>query len=216
MTPDERSLLQGFLQDLVQTRGQPKDPEAEALIRQALASNPDAPYLLVQHAILSDQALHAAQDHIAQLESQMRSLPAQSPAPGGFLGGRGPWMQQQPPMGAQPMPPQPMPMPPPGPPQGGGFFGPGPFSGGGGLGSFLRNAGATAAGVAGGSLLFEGLSGLFGGGRGGGFGLGGLGGGLGGFGGGGPVENITNNYYEDGGGDFGGGGGGWDDSGDNS
>jgi uncharacterized protein len=40
----------------------------------------------------------------------------------------------------------------------------GPFSGGGGLGSFLRSAGTVAAGVAGGDLLFNGISNLFGGG----------------------------------------------------
>jgi hypothetical protein len=80
----------------------------------------------------------------------------------------------------------------------------------------MRQAGTTAAGVAGGALLFEGISGLFGGHR-GGFGFGG------GFGG--PTE-VVNNYYEEsgsgasgdfGGGDFGGGdSGGWDDGGGSS
>jgi hypothetical protein len=81
-----------------------------------------------------------------------------------------------------------------------------------------------AAGVVAGDVLFEGLSGLFGGHR--GFGFGGFGGGYGGFGGGfgGPaVENVTINDYDDRGGDNwsdpGGGydnggndGGGWDNS----
>jgi hypothetical protein len=66
-----------------------------------------------------------------------------------------------------------------------------PFSQGGGLGSFLRNAGTMAAGVAAGDFLFEGLSGLFGGHRGFGFG----GGGFGGYGA--PVENVTINEYGD-------------------
>lgn len=208
MTPDERDLLQRFLQDLTATRPQGKDAEAAGLIDQALRSSPDAAYVLVQHAILSDQALHAAQDQIAQLQAQLRSAPAQAPA--SFLGQAGG-------QGAQ-SPPQPSPWAraanaaaPPAqdqyPPQRQGFFGPGPFQQGGGLGSFLRNAGTTAAGVAGGALLFDGLSGLFGGHR--GFG------GLGGFGGGGwggqPTEIVENNYYDDPGGasgDFGGGGGG--------
>jgi hypothetical protein len=200
MTPDERALLQRFLQDLVQTRGVAKDPEADSMIRAALSASPDAGYVLVQHAILSDQALHAAQDQIAALQQQLGN----AGAPARFLGGPSPWAQAAAP---QP-PPQPQPQP------SRGFFGPGPFASGGGLGSFLRNAGTTAAGVAGGALLFEGLSGLFGG-HGGGFG--GFGGGFGGQ----PTE-VVNNYYDDGGGsgsDFGGGdfggdgGGGWDDGG---
>jgi hypothetical protein len=207
MTPDERALLQRFLQDLVQTRGVAKDPEADSMIRDALRASPDAPYVLVQHAILSDQALHAAQDQIAGLQEQLQS--AGSGPPARFSAGPSPWAQAA----APPPPPQPQWQPQPQPSRG--FFGPGPFASGGGLGSFLRNAGTTAAGVAGGALLFEGLSGLFGGHGGGGFG--GFGGGFGGQ----PTE-VVNNYYDDGGGnggDFGGGdfggdnGGGWDDSG---
>jgi len=207
MTPEERGLLQRFLQDLVQTRGVSKDAEAESMIYDALRASPDAAYVLVQHAILSDQALHAAQDQIASLQDQMSNTGSGPPAR--FLGGPSPWAQAA---GPQPQV-QPQLQPQPQPSRG--FFGPGPFASGGGLGSFLRNAGTTAAGVAGGALLFEGLSGLFGGGRGGGFG--GFGGGFGGQ----PTE-VVNNYYDDGGagGDFGGGdfgdsGGGWDDGGSN-
>jgi hypothetical protein len=181
MTPDERNLLSNFLRDLDQARGGPKDAEAEAMIIQTLSRNPDAAYLLVQHTILSDQALLAAQNRIAELESQGRgAAPASS-----FLGGGGPWSQSG--QGAQAPPPTtsvPQYAPPPA----------SPFSLGGGLGSFLRNAGTTAAGVAGGEMLFEGLSGLFGGHRGFGGGFGG--GGFGGFGGA-PVENVTINEYND-------------------
>jgi hypothetical protein len=215
MTPDERVLLQRFLQDLVQTRGVTKDPEADSMIRDALRASPDAAYVLVQHAIISDQALHAAQDQIATLQEQLRY--AGSTPPARFTGGPSPWAQAAAPQSQ----PQWQPQVPPQPSRG--FFGPGPFASGGGLGSFLRNAGTTAAGVAGGALLFEGLSSLFGGHGGGGFG--GFGGGFGGQ----PTE-VVNNYYEDSGagGDFGGGGsgdfgggddfggdsgGGWDDSG---
>jgi hypothetical protein len=194
MNADERSLLQQFLGDLVATRGAIKDAEADRMINDALRRNPDGAYVLVQHAVMSDQALHAAQAQIADLQDQLRQVAPQQASPG-FLPRSGPWSggQQQPP-----------------PQQQGGFMGSGPFQSGGGLGSFLRGAGTTAAGVVGGSLLFEGLSGLFGG----------HGGGFGGFGGGGwggqPTE-IVNNYYDDGdsgGGDFGGGdGGGFDNSG---
>jgi hypothetical protein len=179
------------------------------MINDALRASPDAAYLLVQHAILSDQALHAAQEQIARLQEQMRNTPVPAQQPSQFLGGQGgpsPWARAA----APPPPPQDQYAPPPR--QGGGFFGPGPFNRGGGLGSFLRNAGTTAAGVAGGALLFDGLSNLFGGRGGGGFG--GFGGGMGGQ----PTEIVENNYYDDnsgGGFDTGGGDpGGWDTSGD--
>ena len=203
MTPDERALLQRFLQDLTATRGVYKDRDAESMILDALRASPDAAYVLVQHAIMSDQALNAAQDRISHLEGQLRNAPAPvSPTPA-FGGGPSPWAQA-----AQPQPqwsPQPAPQP------AQAYYGPGPFSSGGGLGSFLRNVGATAAGVAGGELLFGGITSLFGGHR--GFGFGGFGGGYGG-----PTE-VINNYYEDGGSggggwDDGGSGGGWDDGGD--
>jgi hypothetical protein len=71
------------------------------------------------------------------------------------------------------------------------------------MGSFLRSAGTTAAGIAAGALAFEGIKSMFGGvehlfgfgnePRFGGSGF--LGGG--GFGGGGPVEEtVVNNYYD--------------------
>jgi len=181
MTPDERELLTTFLRDLGQARAGAKDPEAAALIDQAFSANPDAAYLIVQHTILSDQALHAAQARIADLEAQQAA-----PAPAAsFLGGS-PWSAMAastavPTTAAQPS----------------------PFAPTGGLGSFLRNVGTTAMGVAGGEMLFDGLAGLFGGHR--GFGLGGMGYG-GGYGA--PMENVTINNYDDGGnggGDWGGG-----------
>ncbi|CAN5163869.1 hypothetical protein BH09PSE2_BH09PSE2_17480 [soil metagenome] len=204
MTPQERDLLARFLDDLARSNPGPKDREAADQIDRALSSNPDAAYVLVQHAILSDQALHAAQDRIAELEGR-------GPEGGGepsFLGaafGKAPSNPQNAPYGGGTSVP-------PTPPAGGGFspFGqspsaqaayaqpwggdrPGPFSGGGGVGSFLRSAGTTAAGVAGGAFLFEGLSNMFGGHRGGGFG--GFGGGQGFMGG--PTENVTINEYGD-------------------
>lgn len=200
MTPDERNLLTQFLSDLNKTTGVAKDAEAAQMIDQAFRANPDAAYVLTQHALLADQALHQAQAQIEALQAEIqRTQPQGQPQSGSFFGGAGlgprvaqpaqqaPWVQAQPQYA------------PPPPPQGGGFFGGGPFSGQqSGLGSFLQSAGTTAAGVAGGAFLFEGLSNLFGGHHGGGFG---------GFGGGGgwgqPVENVTiNNYGDSDGGDF--------------
>ncbi len=100
MTPDEKTLLTRFLQDLTQARGGLKDAEASDLIDRSLRANPDAAYLLVQHAIIADQALHAAQDRIGQLESQARNAQPQGQGGGSFLGGGGPW-QGGPPQGGQ-------------------------------------------------------------------------------------------------------------------
>ncbi|HEY2660128.1 MAG TPA: DUF2076 domain-containing protein [Caulobacteraceae bacterium] len=201
MTPDERALLTRFLSDLAQVRGAAKDPEAAALIDQAVASQPDATYLLVQHSLLADQALHTAQERIADLEAQLRA-PVQQPAQSSFLGGAAasPWSQPQ---SASYQPAYQTAAPP---TQGSGFFGGGAPAAPGGFGSFLRNVGTTAAGVAGGEFLFSGLSNLFGGGHSGGF----FGGGYGGQ----PMENVTINNYGDDGDDRGDSGDDWSD--DNS
>jgi hypothetical protein len=133
-------MLQHFIGDLNQSRGTAKDPEADAMIHQALQANPDAAYLLVQHAILADQALQAAQAQIEQMQAQLgRSSPS-----GSFLGGyQNPPAQYQPQYQATPPAPS------------------SPFSANSGLGGFLRTAGTMAAGVAGGEFLAQGLSNLF-------------------------------------------------------
>lgn len=87
MTPDERNILQSFLADLAQTPNVTKDPEADAAISQAIRANPNAAYLLVQHAILADQALHAAQAQLAAQNPQPSSFLAQSGSPWAGQGG---------------------------------------------------------------------------------------------------------------------------------
>ena len=138
MTPDERAILTSFLADIARTPAPNKDPEADAMIAEAVRANPDAAYLLVQHAILADQALHAAQ---AQLAGQARG--------GSFL------------------PPQPAAAPPPQPvsPWAGPAGAPvqaSPGAANSGLGGFLRNAGQMAVGVAAGDFLFQGIENIFG------------------------------------------------------
>ncbi len=191
MTPQERDLLDRFLSDLAQARPGPKDAEAAGRIDQTLRANPDAAYVLVQHAILADQSLAQAQARLQELEARAGGQPPSQG--GGFLGGgqqggygrQGGYAPAQGGYGqAGGYPPAATSVP----PAGGGMFGggsaPGPFSGGGGLGGFLRSAGTAAAGVAGGAFLFEGLSGMFGGRHGGGFG-------------GGGGETIINEYGDD-------------------
>jgi hypothetical protein len=209
MTPQERDLITALLGRLQQQSGKPRDPEADALIREGGAQMPDALYLLVQTVLIQDMALHDAQNRIAELE-KTRGAAATTEAPPSFLpqrqnqdapaqgsvpsagrwsnaaSGAAPqppaWSQNAPPPNAlQPMAPPPYAY--------GSGYGSQMLAGGG--SSFLRQAAATAAGVVGGSLLFQGLHSMFGPSYGSGF-LSGM-----------PMqpgisETVINNYYNDG------------------
>ena len=154
MQSEERELITGLFGRLQPFESQPRDGEAEALIKDLAVRQPAAPYLLVQTVLVQEQALKAAQERIAELEARAGAAPAAS----GFLGSApkiGPWGATA---GAPATAAAPRPSVPPtrsplqaavAPQQGGG-------------GSFLRSAMATAAGVAGGALLFEGIRNLMG------------------------------------------------------
>ena len=149
MQSEERELITGLFGRLQPFESQPRDGEAEALIKESVARQPAAPYLLVQAVLVQEQALKAAQERIAELEARAGAAPA---AASGFLGSApkiGPW-------GAQPAAPRPSVPSTRSPLQ----AAVAPQQGGG--GSFLRSAMATAAGVAGGALLFEGIRSLMG------------------------------------------------------
>jgi len=174
MTPQERELLNGFLNNLAAARAGSLDPDADQLIRNAFARQPQAAYLLVQQALVQQMALRDAQGRVAALEQQLHDTRTAPPGgasfPGGAAQGYG------------------IASPPPTPPAGG--WGNQAAGGGApqtsGAGSFLRSAAATAAGVAGGAMLFQGLESLFGGHR-------GLLGGGGGFFGASTPEVVENN-----------------------
>src|SRR5258708_35766215 len=87
MTPQERDLITHLLSRLSQAGGQPKDPEADALIRQAVAAQPDAPYYLVQTVLIQDMALSNAQSRIHELEQQLAAARPAPSQPTSFLGG---------------------------------------------------------------------------------------------------------------------------------
>ncbi|MBI4742243.1 MAG: DUF2076 family protein [Betaproteobacteria bacterium] len=76
MKPQEREQLNQFLQQMNQAQLAGKDEEADAMIRGACARQPDASYLLVQRAILQDQALHEAGQQIARLQAELEQLRA--------------------------------------------------------------------------------------------------------------------------------------------
>jgi hypothetical protein len=216
MTPQEKDLITTLLTRLKSVGGQPKDPEAEALIRQAIIEQPDAPYYLTQTVLIQDLSLHTAQQRIADLEKQVADAQqAAKPAATSFLGGLfgshapDPAPSSSPPAGPWTRAPQVAAAPPAQPPSQGGYTQPGygqPMPGGGGFmgggmggggGGFLRSAAATAAGVAGGALLFQGISSLFGNHYAGGLMGAGMTPGLG--------ESVAGNYGSDTGSDFSGG-----------
>ena len=159
MTPNEKSLIEDLFSRLRAAPGGQRDAEAEQLITSEMAKSPGAAYALAQTVLVQDQALREAHERVKAAEAtaqQRQAAPAQG---GGFLdrlglgGGQAAGQAQQPAAD-----------------QGGG----GGFGGGG----FMRGALQTAAGVAGGALLFEGVRSLFsghGGGSGGPWGGGGSG-----------------------------------------
>jgi uncharacterized protein len=164
MSPQDSQMLNDFLNQLVQAHGIQKDPEADALIQRAVAQQPDAAYLLVQRALLLDQALKNAKQRIAGLESQLDQQPAGQQGGGQFLdantwgnSGRSQPAQSYQRDVQQPYQSQPQPQYQP-------QYQNAPSSGflRGGLGSTLGSIAATAAGVAAGGFLFQGLENMFG------------------------------------------------------
>jgi uncharacterized protein len=186
MTPDEQRMIQDLFQRLTSQGGVAKDPQAERLISNALRSNPDAGYMLVQTALVYEHNMNEQELRIRDLEdqiAQMQQSQNAAPAGGSFLGGRigtpsrgavpgvaaatataAPWQQAPQPQAYQQAQPQ----------QRGGWFGGGapaqapmmapqaaPAAGGG----FFRSALTTAAGVAGGMMVANSLGGMFGGGN---------------------------------------------------
>jgi len=194
MSPQETQTLQEFLNQLTQVRGVGKDPQAEAMIVAAVAQQPDAAYLLVQRALLMEQALTTSKAQIASLQTQLQAAQSGPVAAHGFLdsnawGNAASAPLRPAPVAAAPAAPAyaaPAPVAQPTAQQSAPAPSPGFF--GGGLGSTLGTVAATAAGVAGGAFLFQGIEHL-----------------MNGNGNGGlmhqnaasaPVENTTvNNYY---------------------
>src|SRR6202051_2132380 len=158
MNQQERAVLRVFLDQLVRVSEVQKIPEADAMINRALVQQPCAAYLLVQRALLLEQAIAQAKGRIAELERGQSStdrsffdsgLPNSSALMSGastasLVSARAPSGSS-----GQPV-------------QSAGATGSGPTaasmaaqSGSG--PTFLGQAAATAAGVAGGAFLFEGV-----------------------------------------------------------
>ena len=185
MTEQEYQLIAGLFDNLRRMNGQPKDGQADAAIRQQAAQTPDAAYWLAQRSLLLEQSLQQAQQEIAQLQSQLQNLaPAPTASSGSFLSsgldthfGRAPQPQSSPAYGGNTgyagVPAGTPPAAAPAEPAGwrDRWFGgsrasapaPAPVPAAAPAGSgFLGQAAASAAGVAGGMLLFNGLSHMMG------------------------------------------------------
>ncbi len=213
MTPQEQDMIDGLVDRIRKTEVTNKDIVAEQRLQQGLSGYPDALYVLAQTVLVQQYGLTQAQGQISDLQTQITTLQGQiqqaqehargSGTSGGFLshifgGGASsqPAPQQAPPYqpvnstgyGAQAYPggypPQGQGYPPQGyPAQAGGMFG-------GGGGGFLQSAMQTAAGVAAGEMMFQGMESLFHGfEHGGGSGFAGMGDRGG--------ESVVNNYYDD-------------------
>ncbi|EXL09038.1 DUF2076 domain-containing protein [Aquamicrobium defluvii] len=151
---DSQAIEQLFSKlDAVERQAPPRDGEAEAYIRDRIASQPGAPYYMAQTIIVQEQALEAARARIEELEAQAQQHS------GGILGGL--FGNSRPPQRTVPRigragtaaPRSPLPA---------GVTNNARAGAGGG---FLAGAAQTAMGVAGGVLLGNAIAGMFGGGE---------------------------------------------------
>ena len=141
MTPQEQQLITELFARLKQTPAQAKDAVADQLIRRGVTDNPEASYRLVQTVLIQEMALSQAQHRVAELENRVVQANAASSAPPpqpatSFLGD---------PVSRGSMPPAAAP----------GMMSAAPSG-------FLRSAAATALGVVGGQMLFQGIESMFG------------------------------------------------------
>ncbi len=175
MQTEEQNLIDGLFSRLKQaeTQSGSRDAQAEQLILQRLREQPSAPYYMAQVILIQEAALKRLEQRVQTLESQITSLQQNSTpgtaSSGGFLSGlfggssparntapapasRGGWNEPGPRLGQGHAQPQ----------AGAGNWGsPGPAAAPSRAGGFLAGAMQTAAGVAGGMLLADTLSGLF-------------------------------------------------------
>ena len=206
VTSQEEQMIGSLVERVNSTQLTEKDPDAANMLKQGFASNPDAVYVLAQTVLVQNIALEQARAQLAEAQQQAQQPAKATSFLGGLLGHKDqtppplpsgyqqvynpqaqpeyqtPYYPNQPQYG-QPQYTQPQyAVAPPGQP------------------SFLRSAAQTAAGVAAGALVFEGVESMLHGGFGHpGFGMGGFGGPGLGFGGGyeRPIEeNVVNNYYD--------------------
>jgi hypothetical protein len=85
MTSHETALVTTLLERLKKIDTAPNDPDAETLIRESTADQPQAAYHLVQTVLIQDLSLHVAQNRIAELEKNLAEAKTASFLPPGLL-----------------------------------------------------------------------------------------------------------------------------------
>lgn len=87
LNPEDRRAIEGLFDRLSDVAGRtgPRDVEAEALIRDKVASHPAAPYYMAQTILVQETALREARERIAALEERLEDEGARV---------RGPWERE--------------------------------------------------------------------------------------------------------------------------
>ncbi|MHC6223870.1 DUF2076 domain-containing protein [Pseudomonas sp. X10] len=173
MNTEEQTLIDGLFTRLRQAEdpNQPRDAQAQACIDEHVRQQPAAPYYMAQAILVQEAALKRLDEQNKQLEAELKQARSQVTATpqgngGGFLSSL---------FGASTRAPAPQPQPQRSASNGGGWrepsrsfgqaqqpgFNAAPGAARGGAGSFLGGALQTAAGVAGGVMLAQGISSLF-------------------------------------------------------
>jgi uncharacterized protein len=88
MTPNERALIEQLFQRIRATQVA-RDPEADRLIAEEMSRSPGAAYALAQTVLVQDHALREAQERLRHLEEQIPATDEQGEA-GQAWGGRQP------------------------------------------------------------------------------------------------------------------------------
>ncbi|AOV97780.1 ABC transporter substrate-binding protein [Edwardsiella hoshinae] len=173
MQTEEQRIIEGLFSRLQQAEAGsgPRDAEAERLIQACLSKQPAAPYYMAQAMLIQEAALKRLNQQVEQLQQQVNQLQSQPRSSGGFLAGLFGGGQSAPQgaapaatrsnLGSQPIPgaanyaqpgyTQPAQ----------GYAAPAQPSAPSRAGSFLGGALQTAAGVAGGMVMANMLTGLF-------------------------------------------------------
>ncbi|MFC4761802.1 DUF2076 domain-containing protein [Dyella koreensis] len=84
MNQDEYLAIAGIFDRLKQAEHQPRDPEAEALIREKIVQQPYAPYAMAQTIFVQEQALANLHERVQQLEGELQKAKS-TPVNNGFL-----------------------------------------------------------------------------------------------------------------------------------
>lgn len=173
MNTDEQSLIDGLFTRLQQAEkeGSARDAQADERIKGHVSAQPAAPYYMAQAILVQEAAIKRLNEQNQQLQTELQQARSQATAPaqqggGGFLSsifGGGNRDAQQPARAVQPQgngwrePARQAPAYQPPPQQN--YAAPGAQAPAG--GGFMRGALQTAAGVAGGVMLAQGISSLF-------------------------------------------------------